>query len=161
MSRDRLTSTHHTLREGRQNMIIQFRIGSAPIINLTTLSCSPTRTSASVSFGLLLALSDSNQTRRRKERREGRKGDVDPFWLWGSNDVIRALVLVLRKGDEEGREAQNWSTPPFSSLSIVQDCTNLTSRLAYYFLARKLVRASCSILSYLETNYVLPHPKST
>ena len=125
-------------------------------------------------FGTSVMFSESDFCRRQfrlvigspipirpdEEERKARE-DVDQFWLWGSNDVIRALVLVLRKGDEEGREAQNGSTPPFSSLSIVQDCTNLTSRLAYYFLARKLVRASCSILSYLETNYVLPHPKST
>ena len=93
-------------------------------------------------------------------KREARgKQDVDPFWLWGSNDVIGPLVLALggvieTERRRRGERGLNWSTPPFPSLSIVQDCTNLTSRLAYFF-ARKLVRASCSIFSYLETSLCL------
>ena len=92
-------------------------------------------------------------------KREARgKQDVDPFWLWGSNDVIGPLVLALggvieTERRRRGERGLNWSTPPFPSpLSIVQDCTNLTSRLAYYFLARKLVRASCNIFIFILGN---------
>ena len=82
---------------------------------------------------------------------------MDPFWLWGSNDVIGPLVLALggvieTERRRRGERGLNWSTPPFPSLSIVQDCTNLTSRLAYYFLARKLVRASCNIFIFILGN---------
>ena len=63
-------------------------------------------------------------------KREARgKQAVDPFWLWGSNDVIGPLVLALGGVIETERRGQagrgpKLEHPSLPSLSIVQDCTN-------------------------------------
>ena len=61
-------------------------------------------------------------------KREARgKQDVDPFWLWGSNDVIGALVLALGGVIETERRRRGGERPKLEhpSLPFALHCSRL------------------------------------
>ena len=61
-------------------------------------------------------------------KREARgKQDVDPFWLWGSNDVIGPLVLALGGVIETERRRRGGERPKLEhpSLPFAHHCSRL------------------------------------